>query len=119
MQSGIKCATITPDEERMKEFNLKQMWKAPNITIRNYLNEPSSDSLSSSRTSLNHQQMEEAHYYWKTTSGDQYRATDFIAKTAGKFELVFTPEKGSSRDGKFLISLRKEDVGWVCSTQRR
>ena len=35
---GIKCATITPDEARVKEFNLKQMWKSPNGTIRNYLN---------------------------------------------------------------------------------
>lgn len=35
---GIKCATITPDEERVKEFKLKQMWKSPNGTIRNYLN---------------------------------------------------------------------------------
>jgi len=35
---GIKCATITPDEERVKEFNLKKMWKSPNGTIRNYLN---------------------------------------------------------------------------------
>jgi isocitrate dehydrogenase len=34
---GIKCATITPDEARVKEFNLKQMWKSPNGTIRNYL----------------------------------------------------------------------------------
>lgn len=35
---GIKCATITPDEVRVKEFNLKQMWKSPNGTIRNELN---------------------------------------------------------------------------------
>lgn len=35
---GIKCATITPDEERVKEFSLKQMWKSPNGTIRNHLN---------------------------------------------------------------------------------
>ena len=35
---GIKCATITPDEARVKEFNLKQMWKSPNGTIRNELN---------------------------------------------------------------------------------
>ena len=34
---GIKCATITPDEARVKEFNLKKMWKSPNGTIRNYL----------------------------------------------------------------------------------
>lgn len=35
---GIKCATITPDEDRVKEFNLKKMWKSPNGTIRNHLN---------------------------------------------------------------------------------
>jgi isocitrate dehydrogenase len=35
---GIKCATITPDEERVKEFKLKKMWKSPNGTIRNILN---------------------------------------------------------------------------------
>jgi len=36
-QVGIKCATITPDEARVKEFNLKQMWKSPNGTLRNIL----------------------------------------------------------------------------------
>ncbi|KAI8004529.1 Isocitrate dehydrogenase [NADP] [Camellia lanceoleosa] len=42
---AIKCATITPDEARMKEFTLKQMWKSPNGTIRNILNESSENQL--------------------------------------------------------------------------
>ena len=47
---GVKCATITPDEDRVEEFGLKQMWRSPNGTIRNILGAPSSASRSSSRT---------------------------------------------------------------------
>ena len=47
---GVKCATITPDEARVKEFNLKQMWKSPNGTIRNILGGVSSASRSSAKT---------------------------------------------------------------------
>jgi len=48
---GIKCATITPDEARVKEFGLKQMWRSPNGTIRNIVGAPSSASQSSAVTS--------------------------------------------------------------------
>lgn len=95
---GIKCATITPDEERVKEFKLKQMWKSPNGTIRNYLNG------TVFREPIIIKNIPRIISKWKKpiiigrhAYGDQYRATDFVAKTAGKFELVFTPQKGDEQ----------------------
>ncbi|KAF2325700.1 hypothetical protein GH714_033343 [Hevea brasiliensis] len=72
---AIKCATITPDEARVKEFNLKQMWKSPNGTIRNILNGWSKPIC-----------------IGRHAFGDQYRATDTVIKGAGKLKLVFVPE---------------------------
>lgn len=94
---GVKCATITPDEARVKEFNLKKMWKSPNGTIRNILNgtvfrEPILIS-------------NVPHYVqgWKKpiviarhAYGDQYRATDFRIPSAGKLNITFTPADGSA-----------------------
>lgn len=92
---GIKCATITPDEARMKEFNLHQMWKSPNGTIRNYLNG------TVFREPIIIKNIPRIVSKWKKpiiigrhAYGDQYKATDFIARTSGKFEVVFTPDDG-------------------------
>ncbi|PZU08654.1 NADP-dependent isocitrate dehydrogenase [Sphingomonas sp.] len=92
---GVKCATITPDEARVEEFNLKSMWKSPNGTIRNILggtifrepivikNVPRlipgwTDPIVVGR-----------HAY-----GDQYRATDFLVPGPGKLKMVFTGNDG-------------------------
>ena len=96
---GIKCATITPDEDRVKEFNLKQMWKSPNGTIRNILDgtvfrEPIVMS-NVPRLVIN----------WKApiiigrhAFGDQYRATDFIVPGKGKLTMKFEGEDGTVQE---------------------
>ena len=93
---GIKCATITPDEERVKEFNLKQMWKSPNGTIRNILDG------TVFREPIVMKNIPRLVPNWtapicigRHAFGDQYRATDFVTKGKGKLTLTFTPEDGS------------------------
>ena len=92
---GIKCATITPDEARVKEFNLKQMWKSPNGTIRNILDgtvfrEPIVCSnvprLVSNWTS--------PIIVGRHAFGDQYKATDFVVPGKGKLTMKFEGEDG-------------------------
>jgi len=93
---GIKCATITPDEDRVKEFNLKQMWKSPNGTIRNILNgtvfrEPivcqNVPRLVPSWT--------DAIIVGRHAFGDQYRSTDLVVENPGRLEMHFIPKDGS------------------------
>ena len=92
---GIKCATITPDEQRVKEFNLKQMWKSPNGTIRNILDgtvfrEPIvMTNIPRLVTTWNKPIVIGRHAF-----GDQYRATDTTIKGKGKLTMTFTPEDG-------------------------
>ncbi len=94
---GIKCATITPDEARVEEFKLQQMWKSPNGTIRNILDgtvfrEPivikNIPRIVSNWTAPI---MVGRHAY-----GDQYRATDFLTKGKGRLTITYTPEDGSA-----------------------
>ncbi|MBL7903185.1 MAG: NADP-dependent isocitrate dehydrogenase [Bacteroidia bacterium] len=94
-QVGIKCATITPDEQRVKEFNLKQMWKSPNGTIRNILDgtvfrEPivckNVPRLVGNWTS--------PIIVGRHAFGDQYRATDFVVPGKGKLTMKFEGEDG-------------------------
>ncbi len=94
---GIKCATITPDEERVKEFKLKQMWKSPNGTIRNILDG------TVFREPIVCKNVPRLVPNWtapicigRHAFGDQYRATDFITKGKGKLTISFTPEDGSA-----------------------
>jgi len=92
---GIKCATITPDEKRVKEFNLKKMWKSPNGTIRNIIGgtvfrEPiickNIPKLVPSWT--------DPLIIGRHAFGDQYRATDFQVPGKGKLEIKWTSEDG-------------------------
>lgn len=92
---GIKCATITPDEARVKEFNLKKMWKSPNGTIRNYLNgtvfrEP----IIVSNIPRLIPQWNKPIIIGRHAYADQYKATDLVFEEAGKFEIVFKPSNG-------------------------
>src|SRR5260221_11868248 len=93
---GIKCANITPDEARVKEFNLKQMWKSPNGTIRNILDgtvfrEPIVISnIPRLVTNWTAPIIVGRHAF-----GDQYRATDTVIKGKGKLTMTFTPDDGS------------------------
>ena len=92
---GIKCATITPDEDRVKEFSLKKMWKSPNGTIRNIVGgtvfrEPIiCNNVPRLVTGWNKPIVVGRHAF-----GDQYRATDFKVPGKGKLTMTFTPEKG-------------------------
>jgi len=65
---GIKCATITPDEQRVEEFDLKKMWRSPNGTIRNVIG--------------------------RHAFGDQYKATDFLVPSKGKLTMTWEGENG-------------------------
>ncbi|MCH4161191.1 MAG: NADP-dependent isocitrate dehydrogenase [Bifidobacterium sp.] len=94
---GVKCATITPDEARVKEFGLKRMWKSPNGTIRNILGgtifrEPIVISNIPRLVPGWKQPIIVARHAF----GDQYKATDFQVPGKGKLTVTFTPEDGSA-----------------------
>jgi isocitrate dehydrogenase len=94
---GIKCATITPDEDRVKEFGLKKMYKSPNGTIRNILDG------TVFREPILCKNVPRLVPHWtkpicvgRHAFGDQYRATDFLTKGKGKLTIEFQPEDGSA-----------------------
>lgn len=96
---GIKCATITPDEARVKEFNLKQMWKSPNGTIRNILDgtvfrEP----IVCSNVPRLVPNWTAPICIGRHAFGDQYRATDFVTKGKGKLTIKFEGEDGNTQE---------------------
>ncbi len=92
---GVKCATITPDEARVEEFNLKQMWKSPNGTIRNILGGVVF------RAPIICKNVPRLVPGWtdpivigRHAFGDQYKATDFLFPGKGKLTIKFEPENG-------------------------
>lgn len=92
---GIKCATITPDEQRVEEFGLKHMWRSPNGTIRNIIGG------TVFREPILIKNIPRLVPGWtkpivigRHAFGDQYRATDFVTKGRGKLTITFTPEDG-------------------------
>ncbi|MBL8523757.1 MAG: NADP-dependent isocitrate dehydrogenase [Betaproteobacteria bacterium] len=94
---AVKCATITPDEARVKEFNLKQMWKSPNGTIRNILDG------TIFREPIICKNVPRLVAHWdkpvvvaRHGFGDQYRATDFQFPEAGTLKMTFTPAGGGA-----------------------
>ena len=94
-QVGMKCATITPDEGRVKEFNLKQMWKSPNGTIRNILDG------TVFREPIVCKNVPRLVNNWtqpiivgRHAFGDQYKATDFLVPGKGKLTMKFEGEDG-------------------------
>jgi len=96
---GIKCATITPDEARVKEFNLKQMWKSPNGTIRNILGgvvfrEP----IICKNVPRLIPGWTQPIIIGRHAFGDQYRATDFRVPGAGKLKISWEGENGDRLD---------------------
>jgi isocitrate dehydrogenase len=95
---GIKCATITPDEVRVKEFNLHQMWRSPNGTIRNILGG------TVFREPILMKNIPQYVPGWKHpicigrhAFGDQYKATDTLISAKGRLTMTFTPEDGSEK----------------------
>jgi isocitrate dehydrogenase len=92
---GVKCATITPDEARVKEFKLKKMWRSPNGTIRNIVGG------TIFREPIICKNVPRLVPGWtapivigRHAFGDQYRATDFVVPGPGKVKLVYTPADG-------------------------
>jgi len=94
---GVKCATITPDEARVKEFGLKKMWRSPNGTIRNILDG------TVFREPIICKNVPRLVPGWtdpivigRHAFGDQYRATDFVVPGKGTLTITFTPEGGGA-----------------------
>src|SRR5690606_6824307 len=92
---GVKCATITPDEARVEEFGLKQMWKSPNGTLRNIIGgtifrEP----IICKNVPRLVPNWTEPMVIGRHAYGDQYRATDFVVPGPGKLTISFQPEGG-------------------------
>ncbi len=108
---GIKCATITPDEDRVKEFNLKQMWKSPNGTIRNIL-----DGTVFREPIVMHN-VPRLVPNWtapicigRHAFGDQYRATDFLTKGNGKLTITYTPDDGGEAQSYEVYDFKGDGV---------
>ena len=108
---GIKCATITPDENRVEEFKLKQMWRSPNGTIRNILGgtifrQPIiCKNVPRIITNWNHPIVVARHAF-----GDQYRATDTLINKPGTLKMVFAPKDGSEGFTKDVYEFEKPGV---------
>ncbi len=95
---GVKCATITPDEDRVKEFNLNEMYRSPNGTIRNILGG------TVFRQPIIAKNVPRLVPGWtkpivigRHAFGDQYRATDTIIPSSGRLSMVFEPDDGSKK----------------------
>ena len=108
---GIKCATITPDEQRVEEFGLKQMWKSPNGTIRNILDG------TVFREPILMNNVPRLVPNWtapicigRHAFGDQYRATDFVTKGKGKLTVTFTPEDGGEEQSFEVYNFKGDGV---------
>jgi isocitrate dehydrogenase len=108
---GIKCATITPDEQRVKEFSLKQMWKSPNGTIRNILDG------TVFREPIVCANVPRLVPNWtapicigRHAFGDQYRATDFVTKGKGKLTITFSPEDGGETQSFEVYNFKGDGV---------
>lgn len=111
---GIKCATITPDEARVKEYNLQEMWKSPNGTIRNILDG------TVFREPIVIKNIPRLIVNWdapvciaRHAFGDQYKATDFVTKGKGKLTVTFAPEDGSAPITREVFDYPGDGVGLV------
>lgn len=108
---GVKCATITPDEARVEEFDLKKMWRSPNGTIRNILGG------TVFREPIIMQNVPRLVPGWtqpivigRHAFGDQYRATDFLVPGAGKLTMKFEPADGGEAFEKEIYEFASSGV---------
>ena len=109
---GIKCATITPDEARVKEFNLKKMWKSPNGTIRNILGgtvfrEP----IICSNVPRIVPNWKKPIVVGRHAHADQYKATDVRLPGPGKLKLVYEPTGGGSPQTWEVMDFKGPGIG--------
>jgi isocitrate dehydrogenase len=110
---GVKCATITPDEARVKEFNLKQMWKSPNGTIRNILG----GTIFRAPIVINNVPRIVSNWtkpiiIGRHAFGDQYAATNFKLDKGGTVTITFTPDDGSEPEVHEVVHV-PEDGGVI------
>ena len=108
---GIKCATITPDEGRVKEFSLKKMWRSPNGTLRNIVGgtifrEP----IIMSNVPRYVQGWTEPICIGRHAFGDQYKATDTVIKGKGTLTMTFTPENGAEAQTWEVYNFEEDGV---------
>lgn len=108
---GIKCATITPDEDRVTEFGLKKMYRSPNGTIRNIVGgtvfrEP----IIMKNVPRYVQGWTKPICIGRHAFGDQYKATDIITKGKGKLTMTFTPEDGSPAQSWEVYNFQEDGV---------
>lgn len=108
---GVKCATITPDEARVKEFNLKKMWLSPNGTLRNILG----GTVFREPIVINNiprvvPAWEKPIIIGRHAFGDQYKATDVLIPGAGKLQLVYTPADGSEQKSYEVYDFKSAGV---------
>ena len=108
---GIKCATITPDENRVEEFKLKKMYRSPNGTIRNILDG------TVFREPIICENVPRLVPNWtkpicigRHAFGDQYKATDFITKGKGKLTITFEPEDGSDKQSFDVYNFKGDGI---------
>ncbi|MBC7659977.1 MAG: NADP-dependent isocitrate dehydrogenase [Chitinophagaceae bacterium] len=109
---GIKCATITPDEERVKEFNLKKMWKSPNGTIRNILGG------TVFREPIICKNVPRLVPNWKKpivvgrhAHADQYKAVDIDVAGPGKLKMIFEPKDGGKPTEYEIFDFKAGGIG--------
>ena len=114
---GVKCATITPDEARVEEFNLKKMWKSPNGTIRNILGGVIF------REPIICQNVPRLVPGWtkpivvgRHAFGDQYRATDFRFPGKGKLTIKFVGDDGKVIEHEVFDAPGRRRRAWPCTT---
>ena len=115
--AGVKCATITPDEARVKEFGLKKMWKSPNGTIRNILGgvifrEP----IICKNVPRLVPGWTQPIIVGRHAFGDQYKATDFLVPGKGKLTITFVGDDGQKSSSTRSISSRARASRWPCTT---
>tara|TARA_B100001057_G_scaffold488688_1_gene573559 strand:+ start:21009 stop:22241 length:1233 start_codon:yes stop_codon:yes gene_type:complete len=108
---GIKCATITPDEERVKEYTLKKMWRSPNGTIRNIVG----GTVFREPIIMNNipryvQGWTKPICIGRHAFGDQYKATDIVTHGKGKLTMTFTPENGDEPKSWEIYNFQEDGV---------
>ena len=109
---GIKCATITPDQNRVKEFNLKQMWRSPNGTIRNILGGTIfRQPIICSNIPRIVKNWNKPIVVARHAFGDQYQSIDLIINKPGKLKLVFEPNDSSKKIEKEIYNFTTPGIG--------
>ena len=108
---GIKCATITPDEDRVQEYTLKKMWRSPNGTIRNIVGGTVfGEPIIMKNIPRYVQGWTKPICIGRHAFGDQYKATDIVTHGKGKLTMTFTPENGDKSKSWQVYNFQEDGV---------